>query len=847
MRVNNLLCAGLLLSFGVFSCKVSETQSVSQEPDEVAVAPIDTGVSEKEEAVEALLYKSERTRHFKLIHTKLEVSFDWGKQYLFGKAALILEPYFYNQSSLILDAKGFDIHEIYLITGDKKEKLNYTYDGEKITIELDKEHQKGQRINILVDYTAKPEEGDYESEFVKDKKGLYFINPLGNEKGKPQQIWSHGETDSNSRWFPTIDAPNQKSTQEIFITVRDKFKTLSNGTLVYSKSINDSTRTDYWRMDQPHAPYLFMLAVGDFAVVEDEWNGKKVDYYVEPEFAQYARDIFGNTPEMISYFSEILNYPFPWDKYSQVVVRDFVSGAMENTTASVFMEDLNVNRRELIDYDWDDIIAHELFHQWFGDLVTCESWANLPLNESFATYSEYLWKNYKYGVDESSNHLLEELTTYLSEAESKKEDLIRFYYDDDNEMFDSHSYAKGGLILHLLRDYLGDEAFFQSLEYYLKAHAFGKAEVHELRLAFEHISGEDLNWFFNQWFLASGHPELRVEEVFDGDNNRYIVKVWQDQDIDLYPVYKLPLLMDLWEDGQKTQYMIDIDKPYQEFAVEQVLNPELIIVDSDYVLVGEITHDKSPRQYQYQFAAYADNVRARIEAIDYFIDHREDSISRIVLIDALKDPFWVIREKVLEIFDNDTTDLFAKNEELIIEIALNDPHSMTKAAATSVLATKEKLDYIDVFKSNLYDSSYAVAGTALYAYLQSGTSDVDTVIQYFKDERNFNITSSIADYYIQHQDHTQYPWFSDKINTYGSGDLWYFIKLFGMYLITAPDYQVKNGVKELEFIAKNHFQFYNRLSAYQSLQLLSDFEGVQEILDEVKTQETDSRIKEYFD
>ncbi|MCK5371991.1 MAG: M1 family peptidase, partial [Cyclobacteriaceae bacterium] len=369
MRVNNLLCAGLLLSFGVFSCKVSETQNVSQEPGEVAaVAPIDTGVSEMEEAVEALEYKSERTRHFKLIHTKLEVSFDWGKQYLFGEAALILEPYFYNQSSLILDAKGFEIHEIYLITGDKKEKLNYTYDGEKITIELDKEHQKGQRINISVDYTAKPEEGDYESEFVKDKKGLYFINPLGNEKGKPQQIWSHGETDSNSRWFPTIDAPNQKSTQEIFITVRDKFKTLSNGTLVYSKSINDSTRTDYWRMDQPHAPYLFMLAVGDFAVVEDEWNGKKVDYYVEPEFAQYARDIFGNTPEMISYFSEILNYPFPWDKYSQVVVRDFVSGAMENTTASVFMEDLNVDRRELIDYDWDDIIAHELFHQWFGNL-----------------------------------------------------------------------------------------------------------------------------------------------------------------------------------------------------------------------------------------------------------------------------------------------------------------------------------------------------------------------------------------------------------------------------------------------------------------------------------------------
>ena len=243
-------------------------------------------------------------------------------------------------------------------------------------------------------------------------------------------------TESNSRWFPTIDSPNQKSTQEMFITVKEESKTLSNGTLIYSKSNSDHTRTDYWKMDKPHAPYLFMLAAGDFAIVEDEWNGMKVDYYVEPEYEEYAGDIFGHTPEMISYFSEVLNYPFPWDKYSQIVVRDFVSGAMENTTASVFMEDLNVDSRELIDFDWDDIIAHELFHQWFGNLVTCESWANVPLNESFATYGEYLWKNHKYGADEAGYHLYSELDTYLSEAVTKNEDVIRFDFDNDDEMFE---------------------------------------------------------------------------------------------------------------------------------------------------------------------------------------------------------------------------------------------------------------------------------------------------------------------------------------------------------------------------------------------------------------------------
>lgn len=847
MKINYLPYTGLLFFLGVCSCKVSEQQSVSEEPAEAVTVLEDSTFVEEEDNIELKLYKSERTRHFKLKHTKLEVSFDWEKQYLYGRATLTLEPYFYSQSNIILDAKAFEIHEINLVSGDNVVGLNFTYDGNKINIDLGKEFQKGQNIHVLISYTAKPNEEKYANDLSSDRKGLYFINPTGELKGKPRQVWTHGETESNSRWFPTIDAPNQKSTQEIFITVDDKLKTLSNGTLIYSKSNSDDTRTDYWKMDKPHAPYLFMLAAGDFAIIEDNWNGMKVDYYVEQEYAEYADDVFGNTPEMISYFSEILNYPFPWDKYSQIVVRDFVSGAMENTTASVFMEDLNIDSRELIDYNWDDIIAHELFHQWFGNLVTCESWANVPLNESFATYGEYLWKMHKYGIDESSYHLYTELDTYLSEAVTKNEDLIRFNYDSDEEMFDSHSYAKGGLILHLLRNYLGDKAFFKSLEYYLKAHAFGKVEVHDLRLAFEHISGEDLNWFFNQWLLAAGHPKLKVEEFFDVQNDTYKVKVWQEQDMDIYPVYKLPLTLDMWDQGQKIQYTVEIDQPYQEFEFENVKNPELVIVDSEYVLVGEILHIKTPQQYQFQFNHYRENVRARIDALEYFIDNPSDSISRVVISNALNDPFWAIREEVLQVFESDSTKFFSNNEELIVELALNDPNSLVKAGAIAVLASKGKLNYVDIFKSNLYDSSYSVAGQALHAYLQCGIGDDQEVLSNFRKETNFNIASTIADYYIRNQDNTQYPWFSDKLNRYSGRDLWYFIKLFGMYLITVPDDQIRKGVKELAVIASDHSQYYNRLSAYQSLDLLSDFEGVSEILYEIKSKEKDTRVTEYFE
>src|SRR5690606_4973139 len=268
----------------------------------------------------------------------------------------------------------------------------------------------------------------------------------------------------------------------------------------------DGTRTDHWVLDQPHAPYLAAIVVGEFAEVKDTVDQLPLRYIVEMEFEQGARKVFRHTPEMVRFFSENLGVAFPWPNYDQIVVRDFVSGAMENTTASIFMEALNLDEREAIDSEWDYIIAHELFHQWFGNLVTLESWANLPLNEAFADYSEYLWMEHHEGMDPADMHHVRSLEDYFSEAEEKQVDLIRYYYDTGEDMFDHHSYAKGGRVLHMLRKYLGDEAFFASLNLYLTKHAYSSVEIHDLRMAFEEVSGRDMNWFFNQWFMASGHP-----------------------------------------------------------------------------------------------------------------------------------------------------------------------------------------------------------------------------------------------------------------------------------------------------------------------------------------------------
>ncbi|HEY0262800.1 MAG TPA: M1 family metallopeptidase, partial [Chitinophagales bacterium] len=443
------------------------------------------------------LYRASATKVNDLIHVDLKVKFDYEKQQLNGIAELTLQPHFFATKELVLDAKNFIFHKVVLLENGDEENLLYTYDTAQIKIDLGKEFPAGKPYKILINYTAKPNEKRIGgSEAIKSDKGLFFINPLGKEKNKPTQIWTQGETESNSGWFPCIDKPNQKMTDQIEMTVDTQYVTLSNGLLVSSSNNNDGTRTDTWKMDLPHAPYLVMMAIGKYAIVKDKWRDKEVNYYVEPEFADVAKDIFGNTPEMMETFSKELGVDYAWQKYAQITARDYVSGAMENTSATLHGDFLQRTKRQLIDEKREDIIAHELFHQWFGDLVTCESWSNIPLNESFATYGEYLWNEHKYGNFYADWKQYAQAQAYFRESQFKNVDLIRYYYRNREDMFDRHSYSKGGAILKMLRAYVGDSAFFKSLNLYLKTNQFKSVEVHNLRLAFEEVTGRDMNTFF---------------------------------------------------------------------------------------------------------------------------------------------------------------------------------------------------------------------------------------------------------------------------------------------------------------------------------------------------------------
>jgi aminopeptidase N len=808
MRLNSFSAILLFVPLLLLSCKAKQKVITTKEETQTVVKKDD----KKNQALYKGAYQPSKTLKNDLLHTKLEVSFDWNKQYLNGTATLSFKPYFYPQNTLELDAKGMDIHSVMLVN-PKSQTLKFNYDKKKILITLDKTYQRKDSFTVQIKYTAKPNElPKGGSEAITSDKGLYFINPDGKEPNKPRQIWTQGETEASSCWFPTIDSPNERTTQEMYITVDTNFVVLSNGEFVYSQKNAGGTKTDHWKQDLPHAPYLFMMVVGEFYIYKDHWKEMEVNYYVEPKFGPFAKDIFGHTPEMLEFFSNKLGYKYPWVKYSEIVVRDYVSGAMENTSATIFYEALQVDNRSLLDEHWDFIIAHELFHHWFGDLVTCESWSNLPLNESFANYSEYLWAEYKFGIDEADLHREKELSEYYDESRRKQESLIRFKYLDKEDMFDRHSYNKGGCILHMLRKYVGDEAFFESLKLYLHRNQYTSVEVHDLRLAFEDVTGEDLNWFFNQWFLSPGHPELKVSHNYS--NGLLRLHVEQLQDTAKFPVYRLPLGIDIWVNGIKTSQKIVIDKASQNFDFPLPAQPQLVYFDNQDQLVGPVSHEQSIEELLFQFSN-SESYPAKKAAFEQIFSMKEkeegspeqkfsNPVIRELLQKAFNDKFWAIRELALDQFSKYFIPEIATYIKYVQTMAESDSKPAVRARAIHFLSSYSNAQYIEVYKKALAEKPYSVVGAGLSAYLKSDDKSFPVNFKEFEGIDNISITIALAEYYTRVKDKSKYSWFESKMKTGNDREIYSLLHYFGQYLMLLNDPDRAKGKAILKDISQNN-------------------------------------------
>ncbi len=714
------------------------------------------------------IYRATPTKINDLVNTKLDVRFDYAKHYLYGKEWVTLKPHFYPTDSLTLDAKGMDINQISIVKNSKNVPLKFSYDSLKLKIKLDKKYTSAENYTLYLSYTAKPDGlKAMGSVAISDAKGLYFINSDGADKTKPTQIWTQGETESSSAWFPTIDHPSQKTLEEISMTVPAKYVTLSNGKLISQKPAGNGLRTDTWKMDKPHSPYLFMMAVGDFKIYKDHWKNKEVNYYLEPAYAPFAKQIFGSTPEMIDFYSKKLGVDYPWNKYSQIVVRDYVSGAMENTTATLHGDYVQKTAREMLDDNYsqgESTIAHELFHQWFGDYVTAESWSNLTVNESFADFSETLWAEHHYGKDEGGAHIHENLVSYLNSKDAATKDLVRFHYADKEDMFDVVTYQKGGCILNMLRNYLGEDAFFSGLNLYLRQNALGNGEAQQLRLAMEKVSGKDLNWFFNQWYYGAGNPDLKIDYKWDDASKTQFVYLAQTQE---GQAFTLPMAVDIYAGGKVDRHQVWMKSKSDTLTFKLPSKPDLVNIDGDKVLLAKKTDNKTTEEFAFQYfnaPLYLD----RLEALTAVAGKQDEASARKVMLAALKDKYYGLRTLAIRNINFSNNEVVQAALPVLTSIAQNDQNNTVKAAAITALSKVKNADNSTLFKTALRSQSYAVEGAALSALATQKPEDALQLAKSFEKDNKGALTRAIVSVYAAQGAEPELPFVSKAFDEGGA-------------------------------------------------------------------------------
>lgn len=806
MNLKPLFISILTIAF-IFSCTSNKknSKSVTNNVDEPAIN-LDTIKIVADESTKKQIYQATNTKLNDIIHTKLWVSFDWQKSQLIGKAELAVKPYFYPTNTLILNARGMDIKSVKLTEKQLKElpikkgsksavveeifiekSINYKYENDSIKINLGKEYTSKETYYVTIEYISKPNEVKISgSNAITSDKGLYFINPTGTEEDKMPQIWTQGETQSNSTWFPTIDNPTEKMTNEIFITVDDKYTTLSNGLLVNTQKNADGTKIDHWVMDLPHAPYLVMMGIGDFKKVTDEpWNGKEISYYVEKEYEQHAKAIFGKTKKMIEFYSNKLGVAYPWQKYAQIVVRDYVSGAMENTSATLHGDFVCYQTtREIIDgAKGESTIAHELFHQWFGDLASCESWSNLTLNESFATYGEYLWEEFEYGKDAADDHSNDSRKGYFAQASQKHVDLVRFDYENHEDMFDAISYNKGGQIIHMLRKYVGDDAFFASLKLYLEKNKFKTAEAHDLRLAFEEVTGQDLNWFFNQWYFGKGHPELDIIKDYNETTKKLKIDIVQTQDLKNSPVFKFPVYIDIYSNGKKERKLLWVDSKRTIVYYDVNTNPELVNFDGEKQLLATIVYPKTKQEliFQYKNAALWGD---RNEAMNYFKENSsEPEIFELLKKIAVNDPWRKFRSEAVSILGELAKEKGAELKPLFLSIYNLDKDTRVKAMALKVISSNYLGDDLNtLYESALNVQSYAIVSKALDAIAKTNPELAMKKALALENEESKEVIYSISDLYSKKGTDEQNNYFKKIKKQFNGFELMSYGNLYSKFL-----------------------------------------------------------------
>ncbi|KAJ3055498.1 hypothetical protein HK102_011334, partial [Quaeritorhiza haematococci] len=426
-----------------------------------------------------------------------------------------------------------------------------------------------------------------------------------------------GEAEEPRYWLPCYDSPNDQATPEMVITVAKPYSVVSNGALAETKENADGTRTFHWKMEQPHSSYLITVAASEFNAFRDMLGDLPVEYYVLKNVdEETARRFMGKTPKMIAFFNEVTGQPYPYPKYAQVCLPEF-NGGMENTSATSMTDDALLDRIEAQERDMDGLVAHELAHQWFGDLMTCKDWSHLWLNEGFASYFDPLFAEHELGEDEFLLQMRSEQRGYYGADSMYRRPIVEPRYENPTQMFDGMSYAKGACVLHALRGTVGDEAWWKGIKQYVATNKFRNVESDDLRKAFESATGKDLGWFFDQWVYKAGHPELKASWRYEPEDASVRLKVEQLQKLDdQTPMFRLPTTVEIVAaPGQSKTVPVVIDGPTHEFVIPVDAEPKAVLLDPKGWLPKQMQFERPVAENLF-LLEHGPNVLARLDAAE---------------------------------------------------------------------------------------------------------------------------------------------------------------------------------------------------------------------------------------
>jgi aminopeptidase N len=647
--------------------------------------------SPAEDGLNARPRRVERSHDYDVLHYRIRLSFDEPARAFQGETQIRLLPLRDGFDTVVLDAETIRI--------TSAGPLRFEQTPGKLTIHLNRPHRYHEEVMVTVSYRADNVAIDPTLYGMPKGYGL-GLSFKSESATHPRLIHTLSFPEGARHWFPCYDHPNDKATHEIIATVDASYRVIANGVLQsVSENAAKREKTFHWVQTQPHSTYLFVFVAGPYAQVKDTKGELPISYWVYPKDAPDAERSFGKTREIIDFFSREFGYQYPWPKYDQITLPDFGGGA-ESTSATVVGDKAIHDARADQDFSTHWLVAHEAAHQWWGDLVTMRDWSHCWLNESFATYYEHVYLKHQLGDDAGALDLLTKKRAYLNEARQKyMRPIVLDRWNWPNQNFDRHAYQKGAVVLGMLRAQMGDEPFRRSIRHFLKKHAFGSADTHDLLIAIREASGQVLDWFFDQWIFRAGHPVLEVSHTWNAGTAQ--LKVLQKQT----DLYDLPVPIGITTASGKSVHHVWIRQREETFSLPSVEEPLLIHFDEGDALLAEVDFPKSIGELLYQLTH--DNAIGRMEAAAALRPRAADpTVAQALRNAAANDPFWAVRRDAL--FTADAAFLRAR--------ATGDRSSAVRAAALAALNRLRDPSLASFFEQRFrQDDSYLAQAEAVRA------------------------------------------------------------------------------------------------------------------------------------